>query len=804
MSVFNYKKYRILLNADTKKIQGLRTGDIVRRQYYDGNNSIYSLMCVLGYGEANVDGKAQSYFDGALLEGNHPQTSELLDFARVTNLFDCNRSGALYFTASDGESPYMDVVDGIAKNSSFCWPEGVNNTDYEDSVSQYIVKGKSYVESTYLDSENGDDSKQYSRICTIKRNSTKNSSGEFIGLSQKFYQYVANPNRILISYWVKSSKQLNYSVALSYSDDLKSDGTINETSSTDWQYKLHVITVDWSGRHLRTLKIDLSKLSEDGDQISFSGLNIIALSSLSNFQESSQIRVGKLTGIVDPVFGQLDGYGGYLQKLYATGSAHVSGTLTAGDENGFAATFYAGRIHRNAFINSLSPSISGEFQVSADITSPTGVGSVFCFGSPIAVTAQKNSWCTDKKNSVYTFSFWLYSKNSGTFQIFQNEHLIKTISVTQKDAHKWKRFAVSYKIISVENATDDLFFTLSPVFDFIELNNVSENVKSTDENVAYFTSPQLEKGLYPTQYQPTDAVLNYTEDFGAWFNRGGIGGTIQNPLLQLNYQGKGAIASRSQSFLLNTDGSGHIAKGNIKWDDQGKVIFGDQVTLNWENIEGDMPNDMKGRSLRIIGNDMIGVIVSSFDNSISFDPKTVQLTAILTNMDKSKCSFSWSYLNDEKYVQFIGESLDSIDIKADGDFWNGGLTLTIQCSVIYDGETYCDVKTLRKRYMEGFVVKIESSQGDAFHGANCQTQLKAKVYYQGKLLSDEVVSKNFVFTWHKYHANDPSSEVTDCWNSINQNAQSITLDYQLDGSDIYTCELQDNGNGFDYDFDAVF
>ena len=50
MAIHNYKKYQILLHADSKKTQGLKTGDIVRRQYFDGSNIVYSLMCVLDYG----------------------------------------------------------------------------------------------------------------------------------------------------------------------------------------------------------------------------------------------------------------------------------------------------------------------------------------------------------------------------------------------------------------------------------------------------------------------------------------------------------------------------------------------------------------------------------------------------------------------------------------------------------------------------------------------------------------------------------------------------------------------------------
>ena len=90
--------------------------------------------------------------------------------------------------------------------------------------------------------------------------------------------------------------------------------------------------------------------------------------------------------MVDPVFGKLDGYGGYLQKLFASGSAHISGTLTAGDENGFASTFYAGKIHRNAFINSSSPVFTNIISFNNDISNPTGVGNVYLIEDGATIT----------------------------------------------------------------------------------------------------------------------------------------------------------------------------------------------------------------------------------------------------------------------------------------------------------------------------------------------------------------------------------------------------------------------------------
>ena len=71
------------------------------------------------------------------------------------------------------------------------------------------------------------------------------------------------------------------------------------------------------------------------------------------------------------------------------------------------------------------------------------------------------------------------------------------------------------------------------------------------------SAPQLEPGKTATPYQATDGVLSYTEDYGAWFSKGGIGGTIQNPLLRLGEDG--SITSRDGSFVINPDGTGHFA-----------------------------------------------------------------------------------------------------------------------------------------------------------------------------------------------------------------------------------------------------
>jgi len=223
------------------------------------------------------------------------------------------------------------------------WPENINNGAFDDPQSQYIVKANQ-CEVEYIANEN-----DRSRICRIKK-----LIGGSASIQQIFSQYVQNPNQVLVSFWAKASTARTIKLNLAYVDESRTDGTVDVKLTENWAYYLFPITVDLSGRHRRAINFNLTEIQSD-EEFYVADFNAILLSSVANYGEASQIRVGKLNGISDPVFGKLDSYGGYFQKLFASTSAHISGTLTAGDENGFAATFYAGKIHKNAFINSIAP-----------------------------------------------------------------------------------------------------------------------------------------------------------------------------------------------------------------------------------------------------------------------------------------------------------------------------------------------------------------------------------------------------------------------------------------------------------------
>lgn len=807
MALFEYKKYKVSLRHDTKKTQGLKTGDIVRRQYFDGKNLIYSLMCVLDYGSEKVVDEetnevvSRNYFIGALLEGDAPETNQILDFARITNLFDEERSGALYLTSSDEASPYMDVIDGIGRNKSLCWPENIGG-EYEDSKSQYVLLNKSNIKSSfdyYLEGQN--------RVLTLEQQTA--SSNVQMGISQDFYEYVANPDRVIISYKIKANRQQTWKASLGYTNGAKLDAEFDVQVSTDWQYKFHAVTIDWSGRHLRTFK--LLGLCNYYDKVQIADFNIILLSSLTNFEDASQIRVGKLSGITDPVFGHLDSYGGYFQKLFATGSAHVSGTLTAGDENGFASTFYAGRIHRNAFLNSLDVDFRSNINVEKDINSPCGVGNVYSFDNTVVLEAQDSTWLQEHVGKKYCLSFWVNALKACQLSVLQNDHIIGTIQIPYGMSHEWVRKSVSFEIFESLSDDESLLFAISPTF-----STTIGDDNDSDKSLVYFSSPQLEEGDSATQYQPTDEIVKFSEDYGAWFSRGGIGGTIQNPLLQLNFDGAGSIGTRTKSFLLRTDGSGYLANMNIEWDSSGAVTFGENVTLAWQNLDSSVRKEIAAKSVKILGGDTFTLMGDETSAQTDFSPKIITLTEEEANLTSTSSQRQWYYLKNNEWVKIKGANAKTYTVYPDSVAFTGDNTATFKIVLSIGASTYSDTFTIRKQHIVGYTINVTSEKGVSFKNNKCSTVLRADVYYQGKLVDPSFVKDKFTFVWKKYHLPDVENEIDGWWEeqrdaegnviqqAIDRTQQEITLGYAISGSDMFSCELQTGSSVFPYVFPLIF
>lgn len=563
MALYNYSKFKILIDPNSKKLHGLKVGDVVRRQYSDSTQTIYSLMVVLSIGSdlvLNNDGKDVNspYFVGALIEGSEPKTGELLDFVRTANLFDTDRSGALYLTASDSESPYMDVIDGTAIEKSLCYPYLGFGTDNAPSISKYACVGDQYLSSSYKKTDS-----DVNRLFRITRNAISNTNNDAVGFKQTLVKQVSNPQRLIFSYKIRASKAMaSVPVSFGYTDETQVDGSCAIDIGTEWQYKLNIVTVDYPSQNQRSWLINLaSQLTLLDEWVEIAELNIVLVSDVANFSNGTKARVGKISGIVDPVFGKLEGYGGYFQNLYATKNINIAGTLTAGDENGFASTFYVGKIHKNLIENSTECSfLNGG--VLTELSNPLGIGKVYSIASGARLSIQTSSWLKSHLNEKACFSIWLKSNEAGYVSVLQNSNNLQDIQI--ETTGEWVRYSVP--------------FVLSDTSDSRLLIQFDTAITSL-----HATSPQLEFGEKASQYQPTDGTLAYNDDYGAWFNKGGIGGTIQNPLLKLNSDG--SISSKGDAFLINNDGTGQLAGGAIKWT-KDKVELAETVVVSWAQIAG--------------------------------------------------------------------------------------------------------------------------------------------------------------------------------------------------------------------------
>ena len=562
MAKVDYPIYKIRTNPHSKKVQGLKAGDVVRREYYDAPRTVYSQMVVLDTGTETIGNAEVPYFTGALIEGDEPRADELLDFVRITNLFDTQRSGALYLTASDSDAPYMDVIDSLARDFALLWPERDGGNEYEPDRSRYALQGAEYLTESYTESEEG-----VSRIYRLTRTAYEESGKYGVRICPE--ETVASSQRLLLSFKVRASAPLQaVPVSFGYTDDSRMDYADVIDAGTQWEYRLAVFTADYPATYARAFTVDLTRLLAEGAWFEIAELALVRLSDLAAFGKATRGRVGNIRGVADPVFGTLEGYGAYFRNLYAAGNVHIAGTLTAADEQGFASTFYVGRIHRNCVPDSLHP----EFYYPKTVTwssagIPTGIGDYCRIPSGTALyEVQSEEWARDHQGQRYCFSFWARTSSPHTLTVGHAHQPQVSIDLTRQ----WQRFHYSFCVERVQGSKPTFSFTKGKGF--------------------YFAAPQLEPGSRPTPYQPTDGVLRETDEYGAWFARGGIGGTIQHPLLRLDDDG--SVRAGDDSFVINPDGTGHFASGRFRWT--ADTIALQDFTIRWEDLSEEARENLKG------------------------------------------------------------------------------------------------------------------------------------------------------------------------------------------------------------------
>ena len=711
MSVFRYPTYKIRIAPDSQKIQGLQAGDIIRRQYAERERTVYSLICVTETGTELVGDRDAPYFVGALLDGDEPQGGELLDFVRVTNLFDTARSGALYLTASDSDSPYMDVIDGIATERSLCYPVMDGGMAGVPDKSRYAVYG------SMLQTEYPDAVSEATRIVRIIRNAEPAGNASY-GLILTLEEPVGHPERLLVSFKARSSKASDsVPIRFGYTNREKTDAEDVISIDREWKYKLWVITVDYPAQYSRSLFLDLtSSLTAEGDWCETADLNIVRLASVSAFSEASKARVGKVSGIIDPVFGILDGYGAYFQNLYATRNVNIAGTLTAGDGNGFSSTFYVGKIHKNVIPDSLSCRFSHSEEL--DETSPAGLGRC------IRITEE-----------------------TATIRFYQDEHLVGERTATAGKG--WIRHSIPFPIRKSDSPVMYLGIAASAPLSL--------------------SAPQLEAGKNVTPYQATDEALSYTDDYGAWFNKGGIGGTIQNPLLRLNEDG--SIASRNGSFVINPDGTGHFASGRFKWGKD--TIELRDVAIRWEDLDEEAQELLKPRSVSLTG----GTAFHFTDGlSGACEPENIPLVATEYNFEPE--SRQWEYLAADGIWKDAGCNAAVFEMTPPFHGWEGRDVLTLRYTATYRNEKVSATHTFFKLYdgSPSYTVYVESENGTTFRNGIISTVLRARVYRGGEEITPLIPDGNF--RWIRTSRDTESDRI---WNAAPHSGREI----EITGGDVW-------------------
>ncbi len=749
MALYEYSRFKIRIDPGSKKRQGLHTGDVVRRQYVDGAQTFYSLMVVLATGEDSVplpDGKEASspYFIGALIEGDEPRNGELLDFVRLTSLTDERRSGAMYLTASDEEAPYMDVIDGMGTERSLCRPASLAAFGCSDNATW------SY---RYLPSEG-----PASRIIRITRSADQTvASG---GLQIPFPKSVSHPQRLVISFRIRASKELSaVPLRFGYADGTETDGQDTVDVTTEWQYRLSLITVDFPAEYARMLAFDLSRHLNPGDWCDVGDLNVCLSEHLASFAEAAKIRIGRITGITDPLFGMLQGYGAYFQRLYATRDVHVAGTLTAGDEGGFGSTFYAGRIHKNCILDSLNGNFTTTV-VRLSSHSPSGIGkSILLPVSGGTLLCQKEAWAEKHAGERYCLSFWCYcpSKQETSFDILHGEKVLASLIMPQS----WRRVHVAFDIEPVPG--NDLYI------DFRTENQV----------VWFFSSPQLEKGSVPTLYQPTDDTLNETDEYGAWFCRGGVGGTIQHPLLRL--EPDGSIRAGNDSFVINPDGSGYFSGGRFRWN-KDTIILQD-VTIRWEDLDEEMQEQMKPRIVTVEGGTVFHYNDAVSDNLC--DPTEILLTGTAQNLTADSCR--WEYLAADGGWKDTGGNSSVYTLTPDFPGWEGRNVLTLRFVVRSSGTSYHATHTVSKQYdgSDSYSLLVESDSGTVFRNHMVETTLRARLYKAGTEITDQIPDEHFL--WNRI-SDDADGDAL--WNAEEHRGPTL----RITGEDVwrkavFNCEV---------------
>jgi hypothetical protein len=252
-------------------------------------------------------------------------------------------------------------------------------------------------------------------------------------------------------------------------------------------------------------------------------------------------RLGNLSGISSPTMGALTGYGLYTQNAYLEGNANVIGNLSVGDGR-----FYAGKIKRNLLTISSEDftgwSHSGTSTRTAnttDVLAPDGRYSATKYVTGGASEEMYKNNLEAAGTNTFTISIWMKGASGGeqTTLILSRwgdwAGIVSTGLITLTT--EWKRYTAT----ATANGVNPTYGTYLSIV--------------TASGTVYYWGAQLELGANVSPYQKTDGTLSSDTGYGMWSIAGGFGGTMQNPVVQLDTNG---VYVRNVGTVKNVVGNG--------------------------------------------------------------------------------------------------------------------------------------------------------------------------------------------------------------------------------------------------------
>lgn len=316
------------------------------------------------------------------------------------------------------------------------------------------------------------------------------------------------------------------------------------------------------------------------------------------------------------------------------------------------------------------------------------------------------------------------------------------------------------------------------VFAVQSLPGQEMTVLLTTDNAVDFTSPQLEAGSSPTLYQATDEVLNITDEYGAWFNRGGIGGTIQNPLLRLNENG--SLASRDGSFVINADGTGHFAGGRFRWTKDTIALQG--VTIRWKDFDDEAQEALRPKSVTISGGDTF-----HYADALQPAAEPEEITLIATEQNFTAASRRWDYLAASGAWKDAGGRDPTFLLLPGFHGWEDREVLTLRYTAVYEEKEYTATFTATKQYdgESAYSVYIATDKGTVLQNGIGEITLTARVMRGAEEVTALIPDAQFLWT---RQSDSPESDAL--WNAEEHRGRTLAIDGDdVSRKAVFNCEV---------------